>query len=150
MRVLLVCLFVVNHVVVQNAQEISGDNLARELNKVADSVGWSFLQVHILPRIKKTQVIAISKNDFNGCVLCLYFIHLFYLFILFLCFFYLLVIQYMYLLFIYLIINNDLSIIMYLQSEYSNLRYQEAKIDGQNHVREVRTYIPIRHPNIAI
>lgn len=81
MSVLLVCLFVVNHVVVQNAQEISGDNLARELNKVADSVGWSFLQVHILPRIKKTQVIAISKNDFNGCVLCLYFIHLFiYLF----------------------------------------------------------------------
>nr|XP_019926041.2 VWFA and cache domain-containing protein 1 isoform X1 [Crassostrea gigas] len=44
MRVLFVCLFVVNHVVVQIAQEIKGDNLARELDKVADSVGWSFLQ----------------------------------------------------------------------------------------------------------
>lgn len=66
MRVLLVCLFVMNHVVVQSGQEISGDILARELNKVADSVGWSFLQ-----------------------------------------------------------------------SKYSNLRYQEAKIDGQNHVREI-------------
>ncbi|XP_034314932.2 VWFA and cache domain-containing protein 1 isoform X1 [Magallana gigas] len=43
-RYLLVCLLVVKHVVQQNAQEISGDILANELNKVADSVGWSFLQ----------------------------------------------------------------------------------------------------------
>uniref|UniRef100_K1QK79 VWFA and cache domain-containing protein 1 n=1 Tax=Magallana gigas TaxID=29159 RepID=K1QK79_MAGGI len=41
---LLTCLFVVKHVIPQNAQEINGDILARELNKVADSVGWSFLQ----------------------------------------------------------------------------------------------------------
>lgn len=47
MRVLFVCLFVVNHVVVQSAQEIKGEILAKELDKVADSVGWSFLQVHI-------------------------------------------------------------------------------------------------------
>lgn len=62
MRVLFVCLFVVNHVVVQIAQEIKGDNLARELDKVADSVGWSFLQVHILLRIQIIQVIAINKK----------------------------------------------------------------------------------------
>uniref|UniRef100_A0A8W8N3R2 VWFA domain-containing protein n=1 Tax=Magallana gigas TaxID=29159 RepID=A0A8W8N3R2_MAGGI len=43
-RYLLACLFVVKHVIPQNAQEINGDILARELNKVADSVGWSFLQ----------------------------------------------------------------------------------------------------------
>lgn len=62
MRVLLVCLFVMNHVVVQSGQEISGDILARELNKVADSVGWSFLQVQILLRIQVNQVIAINKK----------------------------------------------------------------------------------------
>lgn len=62
MRVLLVCLFVMNHVVVQSGQEISGDILARELNKVADSVGWSFLQVQILLRIQINQVIAINKK----------------------------------------------------------------------------------------
>lgn len=47
-RYLLACLFVVKHVIPQNAQEINGDILARELNKVADSVGWSFLQVQLL------------------------------------------------------------------------------------------------------
>lgn len=62
MRVLFVCLFVVNHVVVQSAQEIKGEILARELDKVADSVGWSFLQVHILLRIQIIQVIAINKK----------------------------------------------------------------------------------------
>lgn len=45
---LLVCLFVISDQVVlqsaQSAQDISGDILASELNKVADSVGWSFLQ----------------------------------------------------------------------------------------------------------
>nr|XP_034308982.1 VWFA and cache domain-containing protein 1-like [Crassostrea gigas] len=39
-----VCLCVVIHVARHSAQEISGDILARELDKVADSVGWSFLQ----------------------------------------------------------------------------------------------------------
>eukprot|EP00105_Crassostrea_gigas_P041892 XP_019926040.1 PREDICTED: uncharacterized protein LOC109619717 [Crassostrea gigas] len=43
-KFLMVCLFVVNHVVLQNAQEISGDILATELDKVADSMGYSFLQ----------------------------------------------------------------------------------------------------------
>lgn len=87
MRVLFVCLFVVNHVVVQIAQEIKGDNLARELDKVADSVGWSFLQVHILLRIQIIQVIAINKKiNFNCYVLHQHFIHLFYSFILFKCF----------------------------------------------------------------
>lgn len=46
-RYILACLFVVKHVIPQNAQEINGDILARELNKVADSVGWSFLQVQL-------------------------------------------------------------------------------------------------------
>lgn len=41
-----VCLCVAIHVARHSAQEISGDILARELDKVADSVGWSFLQVH--------------------------------------------------------------------------------------------------------
>lgn len=49
-RYLLTCLFVVKHVIPQNAQEINGDILARELNKVADSVGWSFLQVQLLKK----------------------------------------------------------------------------------------------------
>lgn len=79
MRVLFVCLFVVNHVVVQIAQEIKGDNLARELDKVADSVGWSFLQVHILLRIQIIQVIAINKKiNLNCYVLRQHFIHLFF------------------------------------------------------------------------
>lgn len=67
MRVLFVCLFVVNHAVVQIAQEIKGDILARELDKVADSVGWSFLQVHILLRIQINQVIAINKKINLNC-----------------------------------------------------------------------------------
>lgn len=78
MRVLFVCLFVVNHVVVQIAQEIKGVILARELDKVADSVGWSFLQVHILLRIQINQVIAINKKiNLNCYVLRQHFIHLF-------------------------------------------------------------------------
>lgn len=48
------CLCMVNQVVLGSAQEINGDILARELNKVADSVGWSFLQVHLLIHLEKT------------------------------------------------------------------------------------------------
>lgn len=44
---LFVCLFVVSQVVLKSAQEISANILSNELNKVADSVGWSFLQVEI-------------------------------------------------------------------------------------------------------
>lgn len=40
-----VCLLVVNQVVLTSAQEINAGILSDELNKVADSVGWSFLQV---------------------------------------------------------------------------------------------------------
>eukprot|EP00105_Crassostrea_gigas_P035327 XP_019919475.1 PREDICTED: VWFA and cache domain-containing protein 1 [Crassostrea gigas] len=39
-----VCLFIVNQVVLTSAQEINAGILSDELNKVADSVGWSFLQ----------------------------------------------------------------------------------------------------------
>lgn len=42
-----VCLFIVNQVVPTSAQDINAGILSDELNKVADSVGWSFLQVEI-------------------------------------------------------------------------------------------------------
>ncbi|XP_034328195.2 VWFA and cache domain-containing protein 1 isoform X2 [Magallana gigas] len=41
---LFVCLFIVNQVVLTSAQDINAGILSDELNKVADSVGWSFLQ----------------------------------------------------------------------------------------------------------
>lgn len=37
---LIVCLFVVNHANLKNAQDISGNTLASELDKLADSIGW--------------------------------------------------------------------------------------------------------------
>lgn len=37
-------MFVVNHANLMNAQDISGNTLATELDKLADSIGWSFLQ----------------------------------------------------------------------------------------------------------
>lgn len=42
-----VCLFIVNQVVPTSAQDINAGILSDELNKVADSVGWSFIQVEI-------------------------------------------------------------------------------------------------------
>uniref|UniRef100_A0A8W8MZX1 Uncharacterized protein n=1 Tax=Magallana gigas TaxID=29159 RepID=A0A8W8MZX1_MAGGI len=41
---LIVCLFLVNHANLKNAQDISGNTLSSELDKLADSIGWSFLQ----------------------------------------------------------------------------------------------------------
>nr|XP_034337034.1 VWFA and cache domain-containing protein 1 [Crassostrea gigas]XP_034337496.1 VWFA and cache domain-containing protein 1 [Crassostrea gigas]XP_034337917.1 VWFA and cache domain-containing protein 1 [Crassostrea gigas] len=43
-RFVLLCLFALNLAVLQNAQEFNGDTLSSELNKLADSIGWSFLQ----------------------------------------------------------------------------------------------------------
>lgn len=61
-RYLLVCLFVVKQVIQQNAQEINGDILSRELNKVANSVGWSFLQVRLLIPLKTFPLIHVCLS----------------------------------------------------------------------------------------
>lgn len=63
-RYILACLFVVKHVIPQNAQEINGEILARELKKVADSVGWSFLQVQLL--LKTFPLICLSLKHMIG------------------------------------------------------------------------------------
>lgn len=60
---LVVCLFVVNQVALKSAQEISGDILASELDKVAVSMGYSFLQVqwqmkHLISIITENMVFA--------------------------------------------------------------------------------------------
>eukprot|EP00105_Crassostrea_gigas_P020471 XP_011439263.1 PREDICTED: uncharacterized protein LOC105336600 [Crassostrea gigas] len=43
-RFLLLCLFTLNLAVLQNAQEFNGDTPSSELDKLVDSIGWSFLQ----------------------------------------------------------------------------------------------------------